>query len=842
MTAMKLTEARMSEALQLTKRSGSMAVRQRDVFLLSHLLEILPFASRRAHSRILKTKEGRQPLEVGTVCQVDTGMAFYDGIVLSQASLNLYLVADVETRTQEMKDEKWLLPYHPGERGGGDVPDFLNFARKEVVSETTQLKAYQKVGVNWLIQSFYNRCGGILADDMGLGKTLQTLAFLSYMRVSGPARTPALVVVPLSCAGNWAREAKRFVPHLSVAKVCGTVKERQRSLDDNEIWYGMKDIIITTYEALVSTEEFFQRHHWSVLVLDEAHRIKNQNSKIREIMDTIPCASRFLLTGTPLQNNLGELFALLKFLWPDVMAKESEMFDNAIRLPELRDKAADETAKAKVDHILVQKIRHILGMVMLRRRKEEVIRLPPKIFHDVWLPSTPMQVTWYKKVLHLQHLSVSRDLRVLKKLLVRLRSVAAHPRCLFANKDDRDYLVSMGITTHEEMEKFYQTEMSEEAEGFPEKPERKSLYSNHPFSAPWMKHYLSIIGNFGRLSRWRLALDTFHAFPGVPTGTTTSPRDAATLRGAVLGALCRGEQWQRALLFLQDTRLQRLQLDVISCNGLLSAISKTLPSAWPMAAEVLLEMRQGALPSPNRVSFNATIAAAARGAAWPVALGVLQDMHDFHVMSDIVTLGTSINALQHDRLWQHVLQLLRDFSEKLVQPDLRAWNGAMTCCTRAEAWRMTLQMFNHLRSDSSSVEANEVSYNAALSALERGQHWQPVLWMLEEMQQRQVRADVVSFNTSISAMQWGQQWEMALHLFESSQRRKVEPSDVTIAAVLGACGKGLQWQRSLELFWRQEVSSSCAPKEAAVVSTMAVCGQCSQWREAGKVGEILGCV
>lgn len=454
-------KARMMEALQVSKRMGQMAVRQRDSFLLSHLLEVLPFASRRAQTRILKMKEGRRPLEVGTIVQVDTGMAFYDAIILAQANTNLYLVADLESRTQELKEEKWLLSYHPGHRAG-EVPDFLNFARKAVVSETTHLKEYQKTGVNWLIQSFYNRCGGILADDMGLGKTLQTLAFLSYLRVSGAARGPALVVVPLSCAGNWAREAKRFVPHLSIAKVCGTVKERQRSLDDNEIWYGMKDVIITTYETLMSTEDFFQRHYWSVLVLDEAHRIKNQSSKVREVMDTVPCAARFLLTGTPLQNNLGELFALLKFLWPDVMAKESEMFENAIQLPELQDKAMDETAKAKVDHILVQKIRHILGMVMLRRRKEEVIRLPRKIFHDVWLPSTPLQVSWYKRILQLQKVSMSRDMRALKKLLVRLRSVTCHPRTAVANKEDRDYLVSFGITTQEELDRLCQPEISEE--------------------------------------------------------------------------------------------------------------------------------------------------------------------------------------------------------------------------------------------------------------------------------------------------------------------------------------------------------------------------------------------
>lgn len=88
----------------------------------------------------------------------------------------------------------------------------------QLFSHTFGPQEYQQAGVNWLISSFFNRCGGILADDMGLGKTLQTLAFLSYLQATGAAQAPALVVVPLSCAGNWAREAKRFVPHLSIAK------------------------------------------------------------------------------------------------------------------------------------------------------------------------------------------------------------------------------------------------------------------------------------------------------------------------------------------------------------------------------------------------------------------------------------------------------------------------------------------------------------------------------------------------------------------------------------------------------------------------------------------------
>ncbi|CAK9114505.1 unnamed protein product [Durusdinium trenchii] len=218
--------ARMAESLRDSKRSRAASIRQRDVFLLQHWGELVPFASRPALTRMRKAREGRKPLEVGTIVQVDTGRTFYDAIVLSQTSPAVYLVADLVTKTQELREEKWLLAYLPGQRGG-DVPDFLSFARRPIVSETTTLKEYQQVGVNWLIQSFFNRCGGILADDMGLGKTLQTLAFLSYLQASGFSRGPALVVVPLSCAGNWAREDFLFAAN---QKACWRAGDCQSTL------------------------------------------------------------------------------------------------------------------------------------------------------------------------------------------------------------------------------------------------------------------------------------------------------------------------------------------------------------------------------------------------------------------------------------------------------------------------------------------------------------------------------------------------------------------------------------------------------------------------------------
>jgi len=320
-----------------------------------------------------------------------------------------------------------------------------------------------------MVHSFFNRCGGILADDMGLGKTLQTLATLSFLRSTGGVTGPFLVVAPLSCTGNWVREAKRFVPHLSVAKIAGLSRERQYLLEDDEIFYGMKDIIITTYETLVSTADFFQGHFWAAIVLDEAHRIKNTAGQAREVLDCLQCASRILLTGTPLQNNLKELFALLQFLWPDVLARESEVFESAVQMPDFgqattrfREDPVAET-KGTVDVPLLEKVRSLLNMLMLRRKKEDVISLPPKVSFDVWLPLSPLQVEWYRTLLRCRSLVQQRGLRALLKLLTRLRLLSGHPRCIVMQKGDREALLSLRGVDSRELDKLStEPRMSEE--------------------------------------------------------------------------------------------------------------------------------------------------------------------------------------------------------------------------------------------------------------------------------------------------------------------------------------------------------------------------------------------
>ena len=287
-----------------------------------------------------------------------------------------------------------------------------------LLAEAVVLKPYQRTAVSWLYHCYQNLTGAILADDMGLGKTCMSLAFVSYLHSTG-VKGPFLIVCPLSTVGNWLREAARFVPHLTVAKLCGSGQERKFALDSDELWFGERDLYITTYETLVSTESFFTQHTWQAVILDEAHRIKAQAARIRTSLCHVDAVFRVLLTGTPLQNNMVELFHLLSFLWPDVL-EDASGFEKAVEEGKVKDVKMLEAVKA------------LLGRLMLRRRKDQVISLPAKIEKTVFLPLSSETVRWYThltKAKALQETAEGRPLGTKKLLgvLTQLRLVACHP-------------------------------------------------------------------------------------------------------------------------------------------------------------------------------------------------------------------------------------------------------------------------------------------------------------------------------------------------------------------------------------------------------------------------------
>ncbi len=225
-----------------------------------------------------------------------------------------------------------------------------------------ELRPYQQQGLNWL--GFLHRYGfgGILADDMGLGKTLQTLALLLHLKETGRLQQPAMIVAPTSLMGNWQHEATRFAPALKVLTVHGP--QRATALAQ----LGSADLVLTTYPLLLRDHEHYAKQHFNVLVLDEAQAIKNPVTKAAQRVRELKAGLRLCLSGTPLENHLGELWALMDFALPGLLGGRST-FNKAFRQP----------IENQGDHSAHQLLSRKLTPFMLRRTKAEVVtELPEK--------------------------------------------------------------------------------------------------------------------------------------------------------------------------------------------------------------------------------------------------------------------------------------------------------------------------------------------------------------------------------------------------------------------------------------------------------------------------------
>lgn len=270
------------------------------------------------------------------------------------------------------------------------------------------MKPYQLAGLSYLVWLYKNGVSGILGDEMGLGKTLQTLSLFSYLTTYEPVpaghRRPFLVVCPLSVVSSWVSECKRWTPHLRCLRFHGPATERNRlkkiaesgellGLTDEEGEGRGYDVVVTSYEIFEREKSWFRRAFvWRYVVLDEGHKIKNEKTAISQSLQGLKAEFRLILTGTPLQNNLQELWALLHWLYPDVFADNTNTkFENAFNL-----------TFGKNDIEFMDHSRLLLELVMLRRMKGTKgvnLNLPPKTELLLYLPLSPMQRFWYKRLL-----------------------------------------------------------------------------------------------------------------------------------------------------------------------------------------------------------------------------------------------------------------------------------------------------------------------------------------------------------------------------------------------------------------------------------------------------------
>lgn len=265
------------------------------------------------------------------------------------------------------------------------------------------LHDYQLEGVGWLKSLYENGLNGILADDMGLGKTIQTIAFLSFM-IENNVSGPFLIVSPLATLDHWCEEFKHYAPSVTCTSYYGS-KEQRRKVRANYLNKNVSDkpaVIVTTYEMVINDSQNLCKYKWKYLVVDEGHRIKNINSVLIQKLKNLKTSSRLLLSGTPLQNNMTELWTLLNFLMPEIFS-DIDIFESwfdSNSEANLRTSAKAHTTKRlfNSDPNIVDKLHDILRPFLLRRLKSRVLsHLPPKREYTIYTKLTPVQLQLYEE-------------------------------------------------------------------------------------------------------------------------------------------------------------------------------------------------------------------------------------------------------------------------------------------------------------------------------------------------------------------------------------------------------------------------------------------------------------
>ncbi|CAL9116371.1 unnamed protein product [Musa acuminata var. zebrina] len=314
--------------------------------------------------------------------------------------------------TEEEEDEEYLKEEEDALAGAGGT---------RLVSQPSciqgKMRDYQLAGLNWMIRLYENGINGILADEMGLGKTLQTISLLGYLHEYRGITGPHMVVAPKSTLGNWMREIRRFCPVLRAVKFLGNPEERNH-IRETLLVAGKFDVCVTSFEMAIKEKTALRRFSWRYVIIDEAHRIKNENSLLSKTMRLYHTNYRLLITGTPLQNNLHELWSLLNFLLPEIFSS-AETFDKWFQISGENDQQE-----------VIQQLHKVLRPFLLRRLKSDVEKgLPPKKEIILKVGMSQLQKHYYRALLQkdLEVINAGGERKRLLNIAMQLRKCCNHP-------------------------------------------------------------------------------------------------------------------------------------------------------------------------------------------------------------------------------------------------------------------------------------------------------------------------------------------------------------------------------------------------------------------------------
>ncbi|KMZ88363.1 helicase [Plasmodium vivax Brazil I] len=322
------------------------------------------------------------------------------------------------------------------------------------------LMKYQLEGLEWLISLYNNNLHGILADEMGLGKTIQTISLFAYLKEfkwgglsngksapsSGRHKQPKnLIIVPLSTLPNWTSEFQAWCPSLKVITYRGTKCER-RGLA-KQMLESEYDICLTTFDFAIKEKALLIKIFWTYIVVDEGHRMKNSKSRFHIILKDFKSKQRVLLTGTPLQNNLSELWSLLNFLLPKIFSS-CEDFERWFIRPLHNDKdLPDVTITEEEQLLIINRLHSVLLPFMLRRVKKDVLKsLPKRYEYNVHVDLSLHQKMLYRQIEMKGFTQINRNdgsisNKSCQNMVMQLRKVVNHPYLFLQEYNIDEYLI-----------------------------------------------------------------------------------------------------------------------------------------------------------------------------------------------------------------------------------------------------------------------------------------------------------------------------------------------------------------------------------------------------------------
>lgn len=355
----------------------------------------------------------------------------------SMAAGNAQVALEAARSKAQAFDEPLKNPDTNGEEMNFQNPTMLgdiNILQSSLLKCT--LKEYQVKGLNWLANLYEQGINGILADEMGLGKTVQSISVLAYLAETHNIWGPYLVVTPASTLHNWQQEITKFVPEFKVLPYWGNSKDRKilrKFWDRKNVRYG-KDapfhVLVTSYQLVVADAAYFQKMRWQYMILDEAQAIKLSQSLRWKLLLSFQCRNRLLLTGTPIQNSMQELWALLHFIMPSLFDLHDEFSDWFSK-----DIESHAQSNTQLNEQQLKRLHVILKPFMLRRIKKNVqSELGDKVEIDLFCDLTNRQKKYYLMLkLQISIMDIldtsllSEDTQLLMNLVMQFRKVCNHP-------------------------------------------------------------------------------------------------------------------------------------------------------------------------------------------------------------------------------------------------------------------------------------------------------------------------------------------------------------------------------------------------------------------------------